>query len=247
VRFVPTIRRLAFSMSRRTGGRFPAEDLVGVGFLALVEAHVRFDATLGVAFDAYAALRIRGAMLDELRSVDPISRSARRFKRTRDDAVTRLGMKLERPPSQEEIASELNMSLDAYQASLAAVAVETVSIDTPREHDGAAWAQPLASEEPTPEERALESESARRVECAVAALPPRLRQVLDMYFGENRTMRDIGAVLGVSESRISQLVTHAIGRVREGLSENDAPTPRRAEARTTGVRRKNTAMQAAVR
>lgn len=240
VRFVPLVRRQAYALSRRTGGRFAPEDLVGVGFLALVEANARFDSTLGVPFEAFALIRIRGAMLDELRRVDPLSRSARRFKRSLDGATARLSSRFRRQPSEQELAAELEMTLDDYRASLDAVGVDTVELDGGSTADGeSAPSLQLADASASPEDDAVESQSAQRVERAVQALPPRLREVLDMYFGENRTMRDIGTVLGVTEARISQLVSQAIGRVREQVADPlDANEPNRGRAgAATGRRR----------
>lgn len=131
------------------------------------------------------------------------------------------------------------MSLDAFRASVEHASIEAVSCDaTPREQGDCGPSHPLVADAPSPEDDAVASQSARRVERTVQALPPRLREVLDMYFAENRTMRDIGALLGVTEARISQLVTQAIGRVREQVVEPlDDSRPSRIRVKAPAGRR----------
>ncbi len=220
VRFVPVIRRQAYRIARRLPAHVQVDDLVGAGFLALVEAHAHFDPSLGSRFDAYALIRIRGGMLDELRGNDPVSRGMRRLKREVDAAASRLQSDLGRPPDDDEIARHVGLSLEDYRACLAAVAsgrqtsLQDVTALGDSMRPTPAREEVARSQLPDPEQSVGNAESAARVQVALAALPPRLRQVLEMYYGEELTLRDIGTVLGVSEGRISQLVSQAVGKLR---------------------------------
>ncbi|MEZ4391396.1 MAG: FliA/WhiG family RNA polymerase sigma factor [Polyangiales bacterium] len=227
VRFVPVIRRQAYRLARRLPASVSVEDLVGAGFVALVEASRRFDPSVGACFEAFALVRIRGAMLDELRGADPLSRGLRRRKVEVDAAAQRLTDVLGRAPDDAEIALHLDLSLEDYRACLAAVSARReVSLDEltePRDsmRPRALIAAIASRPEADVEEGAGRAETLRRVETALAALPPRLRSVLEMYFGEELTMSDIGGVLGLTEGRISQLVSEGVGRLRARFAHSE--------------------------
>lgn len=221
VRYVPVIRRQAYRLARRLPPHIQVDDLVGAGFLALVEAYTRFDPAMASRFDAYALIRIRGGMLDELRGDDPVSRGMRRLEREVNAAAMRLQSDLGSPPDDETIARYVGLSVEDYRACLAAVSSgRHTSLEdlTGGAGDSMRPARPFAraleSSDPDPEHLADKDETVRRVETALAALPPRLRQVLEMYYGQELTLRDIGTVLGVSEGRISQIVSQALERLR---------------------------------
>ncbi|MEI8256549.1 MAG: FliA/WhiG family RNA polymerase sigma factor, partial [Deltaproteobacteria bacterium] len=220
VRFVPVIRRQAYRIARRLPAHIQVDDLVGAGFLALVEAYARFDPELGSHFEPYALIRIRGGMLDELRGNDPVSRGMRRLKREVDGAAQRLQGDLGRPPDDEEIAGHVGLSVEDYRACLEAVSrgrhtsLQDVSDQGESMRPPSGLTRAVRSDLPDPEREAGNAESARSVAVALAALPPRLRQVLEMYYGQELTLRDIGTLLGVSEGRISQLVSQAVEKMR---------------------------------
>lgn len=240
VRFIPVIRRQAHRLARRLPTSVDVEDLVGAGFVALVEASGRFDPTVGSSFSAYALMRIRGAMLDELRGADTVSRGMRRRKAEVDATAQRLTGVLGRPPDEAEIAHQLDLTLDDYRACLMAVSIgEERSLDELPERtvaarsDAAEGIIDIAADAETVVDAAQRLE---RVEAALAAMPPRLKSVLEMYFGQELTMRDIGGVLGLTEGRISQLVREGLDRVRARVARGGEPTTQGAAPATAGAR-----------
>jgi RNA polymerase sigma factor FliA len=205
VQFVPIVRRMARSLSRVVPVH--VDDLIAAGFLGLVEAHRTFRPDLNPSFEAYARMRIRGAMMDEARSVDTLSRRQRAvgkvIARARAELVARSGAE----PSPFEVARAAGMSLDAVEAHrLAAVAQQ------PAIEDEIAGVQDWQS---TPEASTMRREGLEHVKVALSGLPDRLRQILEMYYGQDMTLRSIASVVGVSEARVSQLHSDAIRRLRE--------------------------------
>ncbi len=219
VRFIPVIRRQAYRIVRRLPRHISVDDLASAGFVALVECYRRFDHSPGGSFEQFALIRIRGAMLDELRGHDPVSRGMRRLKRRVDAAATELMHGLGRQPDEVEIAGHLGLTLDDYRACLGAVSIRHQPADDILGQDSMAPVtgpnRAVVVEAPSPESAAVASETLTEVREAMEALPPRLREVLELYFGEDLTMRDIGAALGLTTARISQLVTQAVGQLRD--------------------------------
>ena len=180
------------------------DDLVSAGMAALAAAARTFDDSLGVPFARFAALRIRGSIIDALRSADWASRSVRTKARRRDVAYDALCARLRRTPTPEELAAELGVEvseLDAMEGDLHRAVVLSVNA---LEDDGVAESVlPISSM--TPEAVLLERERLAYLHDAVASLPERLRAVVTGYFLEDRAMKDIAEDLGVTESRVSQL------------------------------------------
>jgi RNA polymerase sigma factor for flagellar operon FliA len=227
VRYVPVIRQTALRLARRLPAHICVDDLIGAGFIGLVDAYRRYDPERCDRFDGYAEFRIRGAMLDELRSYDPLSRDLRALA-TRTAAATRsLEGRLGRAPTEAEVAAELGLELAAFQGYAARMAVgRTVSLDAPAEDGDLRMEIRDPSEEPA-DEQLLQAQAKRVLTMAVEALPPRLRQVLELYYGNQLTLRDIGGILGVTESRVCQLHAEAIRRLRARCraDEHGRPMP----------------------
>lgn len=205
VEFVPVVRRMARSMSRMVPVH--VDDLIASGFLGLVEAYRTFRPDLNPSFDAYARLRIRGTMMDEARSIDTMSRRQRAvgkvIAKARNEFIARNGCE----PTPEQLAQVASMSIDAVEAHrLAAVSSKPALEDDAVElHDRHA----------TPEASAARREGIAQVQVALSGLPPRLRDILEMYYGQEMTLRSIAMVVGVSEARVSQLHSEAIRKLRE--------------------------------
>ncbi len=213
-RFQPLVRRLAMRAARRVPSHIKAQDLMGYGWLGLVEAFSRAEATMAdEEFEAYASYRIRGAMLDYLRSLDPMARALRSRSRHVSRAIAELTKSLGRQPEEEEIAKALGMELDAYRETLSDIGkagmarLELLDLDK----------VDLVSEAEAPDEEVSRQSMAGVVAGAIDKLPERLRQLLGLYYQEECTLREIGLVLGVTESRVSQLHTEAIHRLRAAL------------------------------
>jgi RNA polymerase sigma factor for flagellar operon FliA len=191
-------------------------DLAGAGALALVEAALQFDPELGFEFPAFAAKRIRGAMLDELRRWDWAPRSVRGERRRRDDLVDRLRMQLGREPSTVELAGARGVPVaqlrrgewDSARASVASL------------HDvaGTAGFDRLAAGAATPADALVEREEIGYLRAAVDGLPERERRAIAGYYLQERPMRELAAELGVTESRVSQLCRHGLSLLRQCLS-----------------------------
>jgi len=210
---------------RETMGRLPAhvnrDDLTSAGLTALVQAGQGFDADRGVPFARYAATRIRGAILDELRSVDWASRSVRRRARDLDETRSRLANALGRVPSNEEVASASGMSTEEIAANDEDIArAQVLSLQGSQE---TTYAETLASVAPSPDELLEHRERLTYLMEAVAELPERLRVVVREYFLAERPMAEIAEALGVSESRVSQMRAEAMVLLKDALNSQLDP------------------------
>lgn len=230
---MPLIRCIAARLARRLPSHLRLDDLTSAGFVGLVTAYRRFDRSRGDDFHAYAERRIRGAMLDELRAIDPLTRDLR-FLANRIAAARRsIEARFGRAAHEDEIAAALGMPIEEYRRHVARVSIgPTVSIEDPSDGEGS-LDLPDREAEPADERIALE-QSKRTVRSAINDLPPRLRRVVELYYGEGRTLRDIGNMLGVTESRVSQLQSEAVQRLRTMCREAESrrPSLRPAPVRT---------------
>ncbi len=196
-------------LARRVPSEVTVGDLVSYGWIGLIEAFRRAQPDMPEnEFEAYALYRVKGAMLDYLRGLDPASRSTRKASRLIARAIGGLSQSLGRAPEEEEIANVLGMTEEQYRQTLTDIAaagmvrLEMVHLDN----------MP-GSDDSSEGGRLLSSALAR----AIGTLPPRLQQVLALYYQEDCTLREIGDVLGVTESRVSQLHTEAVHRLRAGI------------------------------
>lgn len=207
---------LVARITRSTATRVPAhvsrDDLNSAGLAALVQAAHAFDPERGTPFAAYAATRIRGALLDELRSADWATRSVRRRAREVEQARARLAGTLGRIPTADEVAETLGVDPAQVAGSDDQVARATVL-----SLGGTPWGD-LPSEDRSPEHAVEHREKLEYLFAAVAELPPRLRLVVREYFLAERPMAEIAARLGVSESRVSQLRATALTLLRDALN-----------------------------
>ncbi len=221
VRFIPMIRRLARTIAQRLPPQVSTDDLIGAGFVALVELYAKNPSMSLAEIERTAMSRIRWAMLDELRNADPLSRRMRQRARRISRAARDLSQSLGRKPSHAEVAEHMKLSPEAYGAALRlAQSGEPTSLDCYDDFE-------LADQRDVgPEEHMNQTESLGRLRTALDALPPRLRRVLELYYGDDLTLRQIGNILGVTEARISQLLSDAVKRLRQGCASS--PPPRRS-------------------
>lgn len=243
---MPIVGYIVREISMRLPRHVDLGDLHSAGLLGLVQAARGFDPSRGVPFKRYANTRVRGAIVDELRSRSWASRSVRQNGRLRDEAVEHLAAVLGRMPSQAEIAEHLGVTvaeLDAVQDDLHRTVVLSLDAAPSAEAVDAA----IPHQGTTPEQELLAGEEHHYLRTAVAELPERLRTVVTMYYLEGRPMADIAEVLDVSESRVSQMRAQALELVRDGM--NSVLDPERVEPseRPGGcVDRRRTAYFAAV-
>lgn len=223
---LPLVHFEVRAISSRLPGHVYTDDLVSAGMAALAMAARSFDATMGVPFGRYAVRRIRGALLDELRSADWATRSLRSKVRRRDAVHDALAAKLGRRPTDAEIADELGVTvphLDRLEADLHASVVLRLDVILDGTTGGGFVDAILPSTTATPEATLVARERYSYLRDAIAALPERLRVVVRGCFFEDRPMRDLADELGVTESRISQMRAEALKLMRDGMNSQLAP------------------------
>ena len=213
---LPLVSHLVRETLSRVPGHVSRDDLTSAGMLALVQAAEGYDEGRGASFATYASTRIRGALLDELRSLDWASRSVRRRARQVDDARGRMATALGRPVEDHEVATELGLGageMAAHREDLARASVVSL-----QGFEDGAVDDMLPSSGPTPVELVEQRERVAYLHDAVTHLPERLRTVVEGYFFADRPMAEIAADLGVTESRISQLRAEAVTLLRGALT-----------------------------
>jgi RNA polymerase sigma factor FliA len=223
---LPIVRFLARRIHERLPQHVEMEDLVSAGVVGLMDAFTKFDPRKKVQFRSYAQFRIRGAILDSLRTLDWSPRELRRKGRAVEEAIRVLTARLGRAPDEMEIAAELDVSLDQYQALLGNL--KGLEIGTLHaEHNEDSGEEELAYVPGQPEDdplfRCLRGELKERLADSIERLPERERLVMTLYYYEELTMREIGLALGVVESRISQIHASAVVHLRAALSDLGQP------------------------
>jgi RNA polymerase sigma factor for flagellar operon FliA len=199
-------------------------DLISYGLLGLINAIERFDLDREIKFETYAITRIKGAIIDELRALDWVPRSVRARAREIEKVHAKLEHRLHRTPTDEEMARELQMPVEEFQEILVKISNSTVvALDelwavSDSSGDAVSLLDTLHDPDaPDPQQMLAASELKDRLADAIAALPEREKLVIALYYYENLTLREIGEVLGVTESRISQLHTKAVLRLKSRL------------------------------
>jgi len=231
---LPQVRYLARRIHERLPRHVPLEDLVHAGVVGLIDALNKFDASKHVQFGSYAKFRIRGAILDSLREMDWGPRELRRKARKVDEAHRKLSLELSRAPTENEMAQELELSLAQFQHLLGEIdslEVGSLRVESPWDGKEEDLCDYLPSRhEDTPFYRCLRSEMKDLLARAIAELPEKERQVLALYYFEELTMKEVGAVLGIGESRVSQIHSLAVVRLRSRLDEIMAAKGGQAQA-----------------
>ncbi len=224
VAYSPLVKYVAGRMSSGLPAHVEEADLISYGLVGLISAIGRFDLSREIKFETYAIPRIRGAIIDELRSLDWVPRSVRARAREFERVNTKLEARLQRAPTDEEMATELELSVEDFQDALLQISNSTiVALDelwsvSDSTGDQVSLLDTLPDRAaPDPEALVDQGEVRDRIADAIAALPEREKLVVALYYYENLTLREIGEVLGVTESRVSQLHTKAVLRLRSKL------------------------------
>ncbi len=219
--YSPLVRRLAHQMIAKLPANVELDDLIQVGMIGLNDALGRFDANQGVQFETFATQRIRGAMLDELRGGDWMSRGDRRHQRAIESAVHKLEQKLQRAPNESEIADEMGMMLADYQELLGKVrGTQLFYLEDLSGEDGDDFLDRHVADEGANPLDMLEDQRMREALVdAIGKLPEREQHVMSMYYEHDMNLKEIAAVLGVTESRICQLHSQSIARLRSKLRQ----------------------------
>ena len=219
---LPVVRFLARRIHERLPQHVDIEDLVSAGVVGLLDAFSKFDPEKKVQFRSYAQFRIRGAILDSLRTLDWSPRELRRKGRAVEEAIRAVTARLSRPPNEAEVAAEMALGLEEYQQLLGELkGLEIGTLHMERNEDSGE--EELAYIPSNPEEdplfRCLRGELEDRLAEAIQNLPDRERLVMTLYYFEEMTMREIGLALGVVESRVSQVHASAVTRLRAALKD----------------------------
>lgn len=196
------------------------DDLYGAGVVGLIDAVERFDASRGIAFSTFAEMRVRGAILDNLRSLDWASRSTRRRAREVQTAFAEVEQELGRHASEEEVAEKMQIPLAELRENLQDMrGLSLANLDERDEETGLSLAETIFDRKDAPNTEFEKNQQRRMLAKAIDQLPTREKQVIALYYVEELTMKEIGACLEVTESRVSQLRTQAIVRLRNYLSK----------------------------
>jgi RNA polymerase sigma factor FliA len=227
-RLILTYAPLVKYVAGRLGSGLPAHvdegDLVSYGLLGLIGAIERYDPTRDIKFETYAIARIKGAIIDELRALDWVPRSVRSRAREIERAIAELEAKLGTAPTDEQIAGKIGISVDELEESLTDIARSSIAAldelwSVSGEGDQISLMDTIEDESgPRPEAALDQTEMREALADAIARLPEREKLVVTLYYYEELTLREIGEVLGVTESRVSQLHTKAVLRLKARLA-----------------------------
>ncbi len=224
IAYAPLVKYVAGRLSSGQPALIEEADQISYGLTGLISAIERFDLTREIKFETYAITRIRGAILDELRTLDWVPRSVRARAKEIERANMKLEARFQRAPTDEEVAGELNISVGDFHEALLQISNSTiVALDelwsvSDSGGDQVSLLDTLPDRgAPDPQQLVDQGELRDRIADAIAALPEREKLVIALYYYENLTLREIGEVLGVTESRVSQLHTKAVLRLRSKL------------------------------
>jgi RNA polymerase sigma factor for flagellar operon FliA len=219
----PLVKRLAYQLKARLPPSVEVDDLIQAGMIGLLDAVNRYEDNHGAQFETYAIQRIRGSMLDELRSSDWLPRGVRQTMRKIENAMNELQQRLGRPPMETEVAKHLKLDLNSYQELLGEsgghqlLYYEDFHDSDTKEHFLDHFYSDDRSGDPLQD--LLHGDFRDAVVYAINSLPEREKLLMGLYYEQELNLKEIGAVMGVSESRVSQLHSQAVARLRVSLRE----------------------------
>lgn len=211
------VKRIAYHMLARLPASVQVEDLIQAGMIGLLEAAKKFDAGKGASFETFVGIRIRGAMLDEVRKGDWAPRSVHRNTRMVSDAVREVEKRTGRDATDQEVAKEMGVKLDEYYRILVDTRGSRLFSFDDLMEDGAP--EPSFGQQDGPADATEDERFRQALADAIDGLPERERLVLSLYYNDELNLKEIGQVLGVSESRVSQLHSQCAARLRSRLAD----------------------------
>ena len=218
-RFAPLVKRIAYHLMARLPSSVQVDDLIQNGMMGLLDAINRFEAGMGAQFETYAAQRVRGAMLDGLRENDWLPRSLRRDFRRIEVAIAQLEQQHGRAPAEKELADALGMDLPGYQKMLQdARGHQLISFEDMVEEGEEDFLERHLTDDASDPSRILEDSNLRKLLVqSIDALPEREKMMMALYYEQDLNLREIGDIMGVTESRVCQLHSQAVARLRSRL------------------------------
>ena len=218
VMYTPLVKRIAYHLMSRLPPSVQQDDLIQAGLIGLLEALRNYDASQGASFQTYARIRIRGAMLDEIRKNDWAPRSVHRKARMVAEVVREIENRTGRDARDHEIAQSLNVSLDEYHQLLQEASGHRVFSYEELEIESHGGVTGVADRQTGPLEGLQSEDFKKSLSEAIAGLPERERLVMSLYYDEELNLREIGAVIGVSESRVCQIHSQAVIRLQSRMN-----------------------------
>jgi len=218
---VPLVKRIAYHFMARLPASVQVDDLIQAGLMGLLDASKNFDDTQGAQFETYAIQRIRGSMLDELRQADWLPRNVRKNLRRIEAAISNLEQQYGRAPREQELAETLGVPIDEYQHMLLeSRGYQLLHYEDFQESEDSDFFDAYVSGNQSSPLDVIEDESFRRhLITAIGALPEREKLVMGLYYEQELNLKEIGEILGVSESRVCQLHSQAVARLRSRMKE----------------------------
>ncbi|MCW8333064.1 RNA polymerase sigma factor FliA [Vibrio sp. SCSIO 43135] len=211
------VKRIAHHLLGRLPPSVQVDDLIQAGMIGLLEAQKNYDGSKGASFETYAGIRIRGAMLDDIRRGDWVPRSVHKHNREISQAISTLESELNRDPTDAEVAKYLDMSIDQYHTALTDInCSRLVGIEDLGVSDDAI--APTEDDDNTPFKGVADESFRKALIESIKSLPEREALVLSLYYDEELNLKEIGEVIGVSESRVSQILSQSMQRLRTKLS-----------------------------
>ena len=214
LRYIGLVHKTALHIKARLPDHVELEELVQIGMVGLLEAAKSYDASQGADLGTFASKRIRGAILDEVRKRSPLSRTDSSNIKAEEQVIEQFMAKHGRPPNASEVASELDTSLEDYQKQRdRSQKFRTTSLAELEESGHAP-----VSESDSPEEQVEAVETREWLAREITELPEREQIVLSLYYNDEMNLKEIGAIIGVSESRVSQILTKVVGKLRDRVA-----------------------------
>lgn len=218
--YAPLVKRIAYHLLARLPASVVLDDLIQSGMIGLLEASRKYNPSKGASFETYAGIRIRGAIIDEVRRGDWTPRSVHRNSRRVSDAIHQLEARLGREVSDAEVAAEMELSLGEYHALLQdSMESRLFSFEELQKPDDDSAGEQFEADDPQPGQLVEKNVFNQALAKAIEGLPERERLVLALYYDEQLNLKEIGEVLGVSESRVSQIHSQAAHRLRGRLRD----------------------------
>lgn len=210
--FLPLVKKIALYWSARLPPSIELDDLMQVGLMGLIQAGESYDMSKGASFATYASIRVKGAMLDEVRRYDWVPRSLQQKMKQASEAINQVEARTGRAAGDREVADELGLSLEQYQKmSSEFTSCRIASLDATEMEGEDEDANPAASVEDAGFKHALVD--------AIHLLPEKEQMMMSLYYSDELNLKEIGAIMGVSESRVSQIHGQALVRLRSRLSD----------------------------